>query len=105
MLLFGSFYLAAGSPLSFQGNFLGTVLFSDPCVNGGTCIDGVGEYNCVCVDGFAGHNCQNEIDECASNPCEHGATCHDYVNSYTCTCRTGFSGTRCNVNDYDCTDR
>ena len=59
----------------------------------------------MCVDGFAGHNCQNEIDECTSNPCQHGATCHDYVNSYTCTCRTGFSGTRCNVNDYDCTDR
>ena len=77
----------------------------DPCVNGGTCIDEIGKYSCMCVDGFAGINCQTEINECASNPCQHGATCHDYVNSYICKCQTGFSGPQCKTNDYDCTSR
>lgn len=30
--------------------------WSDPCLNGGTCNDGVATYNCTCVDGFVGNN-------------------------------------------------
>ena len=28
-----------------------------PCLNGGTCSDGVNDYTCVCVDGYTGKNC------------------------------------------------
>lgn len=28
--------------------------WSAPCLNGGTCIDGVAQYNCSCPDGFNG---------------------------------------------------
>ena len=42
------------------------LLFSDtddcypnPCLNNGTCIDGVNDYNCTCVPGFVGKNCSN----------------------------------------------
>ena len=28
-----------------------------PCVNNGTCIDGVDNYTCACVPGFQGKNC------------------------------------------------
>ena len=28
-----------------------------PCLNGGTCVDGVNDYTCMCVDGYTGENC------------------------------------------------
>lgn len=30
--------------------------WSDPCLNGGTCNDGVAAYNCTCIDGFVGNS-------------------------------------------------
>lgn len=30
---------------------------SDPCGNGGTCIDGVNRYNCSCANGYGGPQC------------------------------------------------
>ena len=29
----------------------------DVCTNGGSCIDGVNDYTCACVDGFEGKKC------------------------------------------------
>jgi len=31
----------------------------NPCLNGGTCTDGVNSYTCACIDGFTGEDCQN----------------------------------------------
>ena len=31
---------------------------SSPCINKGTCIDKLNEYECLCEDGFMGDNCQ-----------------------------------------------
>ena len=28
-----------------------------PCLNGGTCIDSVNDYTCLCADGYTGKNC------------------------------------------------
>ena len=28
-----------------------------PCLNGGTCVDGVNDYTCVCAVGYTGENC------------------------------------------------
>ena len=33
--------------------------YPNPCLNNGTCTDGVNEYNCTCVPGFEGKNCSN----------------------------------------------
>lgn len=30
-----------------------------PCLNNGTCIDLLNDYNCNCMDGFSGANCTN----------------------------------------------
>ena len=79
--------------------------FSDPCKSGGTCMDGIGEYQCLCVDGFGGEHCEVDIDECESSPCQNGARCYDFVDSYTCDCLPGFSGVHCQINDDDCSDR
>ena len=31
---------------------------SDPCMNGGTCTDGVNDYTCDCVTGYTGTTCE-----------------------------------------------
>ncbi|CAH3030640.1 unnamed protein product, partial [Porites evermanni] len=33
--------------------------FPNPCLNNGTCTDGVNDFNCTCVPGFVGKNCSN----------------------------------------------
>jgi hypothetical protein len=35
-------------------------------------------YECVCVPGTAGRNCEININECDSNPCKNG-NCNDGV--------------------------
>ncbi len=74
----------------------------DPCQNGGTCVDDVAGYTCICGAGFAGATCATNIDDCAPNPCLNSGTCIDGVASYTCTCATGFTGTTCATNIDDC---
>lgn len=31
---------------------------SNPCKNGGTCIDGINSYKCICSDGWEGNYCE-----------------------------------------------
>ena len=31
---------------------------SYPCKNGGTCNDGINSYNCDCLPGYVGYNCE-----------------------------------------------
>ena len=35
--------------------------YPNPCLNNGTCTDGVNDYNCTCVPGFVGKNCSNSM--------------------------------------------
>ena len=47
---------------SFLFSNLGTnECASIPCLNGGTCVDGVNRYDCSCRPGFAGDDCQTGI--------------------------------------------
>lgn len=52
---------------------------SDPCQNGGTCIDGIDTYSCECAPGFEGSHCEENRNECALNVCVHVKDCRDLV--------------------------
>lgn len=78
---------------------------ADPCLNGGSCVDGIWSFTCDCRQGFEGDRCETEVDECASQPCRNGAICRDYVNSFVCECRPGFDGILCERNIPECTER
>ena len=49
--------------------------WNEPCLNGGTCSDGIAHFNCSCQEGFTGDTCQVNIDECLSDPCQNGGSC------------------------------
>lgn len=72
-------------------------LMPTACQNGGTCHNTLGGYNCVCVNGWTGEDCGENIDDCASAACFHGATCHDRVASFYCECPHGRTGKRCGL--------
>ncbi|XP_053387615.1 uncharacterized protein LOC123542475 [Mercenaria mercenaria] len=69
------------------------------CENGGYIS---GEGNCTCLNGFTGHNCEHNIDECSSNPCKNGARCVDGIASYKCVCNSGYTGSNCGTDIDDC---
>lgn len=53
---------------------------SDPCMNGGTCLDKYLDYECKCLEGWEGKMCEKDINECARFAgsdlgCQNGATC------------------------------
>lgn len=62
------------------------------CKNGATCINTVGSYSCICVNGWSGPDCSENIDDCAGAACFNGATCHDRVGSFYCQCAPGKTG-------------
>ncbi|XP_066579431.1 cubilin [Amia ocellicauda] len=73
----------------------------NPCVNG-QCISTTTGYFCNCDAGWAGVNCTENINECASNPCQNGGTCTDGINGYTCTCTNQWTGPQCQTAQQVC---
>lgn len=65
---------------------------SESCLNGGTCIDMINGFKCVCAIGFTGSRCQINIDDCMSQPCRNNGICHDSIAGYTCECPPGYTG-------------
>uniref|UniRef100_A0A3B5AXX3 Cubilin n=1 Tax=Stegastes partitus TaxID=144197 RepID=A0A3B5AXX3_9TELE len=80
---------------------------SNPCQNGGTCLNLLNSYHCVCPTNWAGPDCAADVNECqvylgTLQACQNGATCVNTAGSFTCTCSPEWSGTLCTVRYDDC---
>lgn len=62
------------------------------CRNGGTCQNSAGGFHCVCVSGWGGVGCDENLDDCAAATCAPGSTCVDRVGSFSCLCPPGRTG-------------
>ena len=80
---------------------------SNPCQNGGTCVDGINSYTCNCNPENTGDRCELNIDKCASRPCLNGATCRNSntANQYTCFCVRGYAGINCHISNVICASK
>ncbi|VDI67222.1 Hypothetical predicted protein [Mytilus galloprovincialis] len=78
------------------------VMMKSPCHNDGSCHPKNGSnypctstyraesfdlyYDCVCLPGYSGVYCEENIDECLSSPCLEPYECIDGINMYDCQC-------------------
>ena len=69
---------------------------SNPCQNGGSCTDGIHDYECICPSNYNGKNCE-DFDDCSSNPCLNGGSCTDGIHDYVCTCPGNYTGKNCEI--------
>ncbi|XP_025418110.1 uncharacterized protein LOC112688909 [Sipha flava] len=101
------------------------------CANGGTCLDLIGGYTCLCPVGYTGKSCRTQIDPCGSdgesgangstNPCKNGGECvparprwrsggsgsstkqQQQQQTYSCICQWGYTGENCEIDRDHCT--
>eukprot|EP01049_Picozoa_sp_SAG25_P000964 SAG25_NODE_37_length_19691_cov_19.319467_4_plen_535_part_00 len=62
---------------------------------------GDGSYQCACVGGWRGLQCENPTG-CEHSPCGPHGTCTADGGSHHCTCEAGWSGTNCDHKTLKC---
>uniref|UniRef100_A0A8C5KFS9 Notch 3 n=1 Tax=Jaculus jaculus TaxID=51337 RepID=A0A8C5KFS9_JACJA len=82
---------------------------SQPCQNGGSCIDLVAHYLCSCPPGALGVLCEINEDDCDPGPaldtgtrCLHNGTCVDLLGGFRCNCPPGYTGRHCEADINEC---
>ncbi|RMB98662.1 hypothetical protein DUI87_24880 [Hirundo rustica rustica] len=75
---------------------------SNPCAQGGTCIDGVNAFECICPQQWIGATCQLDANECEGKPCVNAYSCKNLIGGYYCDCIPGWTGVNCHININDC---
>ena len=78
---------------------------ADPCLHGGTCIDGIHDYTCECLIGYFGDTCSHHVCDNDQSPCMNGGECYARGGKTLCLCPAGFSGDACerdNCHDVTC---
>ena len=53
-------------------------------MNGGSCRDLVGTYECDCPSGWSGERCEFDIGSCDSDPCINDGRCVNLFKDYFC---------------------
>jgi hypothetical protein len=55
-------------------------------------------FNCSCVDGWTGINCETKVDYCVNVTCANGGICRAILEGFECECLgTSYSGRYCEV--------
>ncbi|XP_078696559.1 sushi, von Willebrand factor type A, EGF and pentraxin domain-containing protein 1-like isoform X3 [Branchiostoma floridae x Branchiostoma belcheri] len=80
---------------------------SNPCQNGGSCVDHINTFTCLCTPGYTGINCEKDLNKCGpkNEPCDY--KCHDKDTGYRCKCRKRFelfNNVHC-IDEDECTTR
>ncbi|XP_030767379.1 fat-like cadherin-related tumor suppressor homolog isoform X3 [Sitophilus oryzae] len=74
---------------------------SHPCMNGGTCRESKGGFECECHERYKGTVCELDTDPCASAPCLYGGKCSPTIGGdFVCECIFRLSGKRCEYGRY-----
>ncbi|KAL9961552.1 hypothetical protein ACROYT_G030511 [Oculina patagonica] len=71
---------------------------SNPCKNGGQCVDKGSTYGCLCKEGFSGTNCElgtSLTNPCNPNPCQNGGQCTAVDSKPVCSCPEQYEGEFC----------
>ncbi|XP_026886754.2 protein crumbs homolog 2b [Electrophorus electricus] len=77
---------------------------SSPCQHGGTCIDEVTDYTCICPEDsrlYTGKDCALLYDPCVHASCPNCSSVPGTEN-YTCPCTEGVESPGCTQNIDDC---
>nr|XP_006818365.1 PREDICTED: uncharacterized protein LOC100377183 [Saccoglossus kowalevskii] len=72
-----------------------TGCIGNPCVYGECQPLENTDYECDCIPGWEGTNCDIDTNECAEDPCFNGGTCIDDVNDFSCQCPNNTAGKNC----------
>ncbi|XP_048237900.1 cubilin-like isoform X1 [Haliotis rufescens] len=81
---------------------------TNPCHNGGTCVDLFNGYYCHCPTNWQGATCDTDVNECSLYAgtdlgCQNGGTCINSQGSFSCQCPANWHGIRCRETHDDCT--
>lgn len=77
----------------------------NPCQNGGTCENALGNYTCYCPVGekdgifYGGWNCTEVLLGCIQDKCQNGGLCVPHLingqHNFSCICSSGYTGVHC----------
>ncbi|XP_025009279.2 sushi, nidogen and EGF-like domain-containing protein 1 isoform X4 [Gallus gallus] len=93
-----------GNNCQYGGPRVPSACLSNPCQNGGSCLELEQGYACDCPEGYAGQDCRDKLTEGCE--CRNGGSCLE-GNVTICQCLPGYFGllcefevttTPCNVN-------
>lgn len=67
---------------------------SQPCQNGGTCVEGISQYKCLCPQGRTGSRCQYQtqtaVPEASDTAFSRAPRCAQVERAQHCSCEAGF---------------
>ncbi|XP_063315791.1 coagulation factor X-like [Pelobates fuscus] len=71
--------------------FDGDSCLTNPCEHGGSCLDGINRYTCLCHAGFEGTNCEVVIQKlCSENNGDCEQFCKVVDKNVVCSCTNGY---------------